>query len=547
MEDILEVCECKIYLRKILANGISWPFYEGWYKGQKVMVRFSKSKEISEQELDFIDNETSILNKYDFPHIIQRTANPLYDSEYIVLIYEYYNQGSIANYIRDKKLDIETFKEIIHQITKTISVLHIHKSCLLAINEHSVCIDIDNNNFMRVAIADLMYTHDVGKSKYEFIEREFMAKDACAGNINFKVDLYSLGVLVENLRKFIDKIPDEKCFMDFINECKNPAINFDIELGGVIQHPFLKRNEKLSLYKKIDDIGKDKSGNKKGGMGDISCNVVVMSDATKIKGQIFGRANENAKSQVVLKKCNLKEHKIEANGKTNCYFAREIMTLYAVSAVKEDRKYCVYIYDHFCADGNIYIVEEYFPEGDLTTQIKRADPIRLAKIIYSICECIEMFHRIDIILRDLKPPNILIENLVKGTVKFCDFGLVKPNISLEKQEKDPKQAENIDHSPSTIAGSIEYMAPEYRVGLSQDKSIDIWSLGIIIFELVYGYKQQFMRQELWDKFDWLKNANEKIKYNSSILEIIKMCLQYESKKRASLQEIKEFIKAAFKF
>jgi len=82
-----------------------------------------------------------------------------------------------------------------------------------------------------------------------------------------------------------------------------------------------------------------------------------------------------------------------------------------------------------------------------------------------------MHNTLKIIYRDLKPENILITK--NGYVKITDFGLCKPF----------RNPEDLSY---TMAGTVEYLAPEICEGLGHTKNVDLWCLGIFAYELLSG-------------------------------------------------------------
>ena len=74
--------------------------------------------------------------------------------------------------------------------------------------------------------------------------------------------------------------------------------------------------------------------------------------------------------------------------------------------------------------------------------------------------------------RDLKPENILLND--EGNVKIVDFGVCKID-------------ENPDEKSDTFVGTAEYIAPEMILGSGHTKNVDLWSLGILLFEMMAGY------------------------------------------------------------
>ncbi|GAA0352139.1 Stk1 family PASTA domain-containing Ser/Thr kinase [Alkalibacterium iburiense] len=126
-------------------------------------------------------------------------------------------------------------------------------------------------------------------------------------------------------------------------------------------------------------------------------------------------------------------------------------------------------------EKNPYIVMEYVEGYDLKEYIKEHYPIPYKKtisIMSQILDAVEYAHRHNIIHRDLKPQNILIDN--HDTVKITDFGIA---VAL---------SENSITQTNSLLGSVHYISPEQARGSMATKQSDIYSLGILLYELLSG-------------------------------------------------------------
>ena len=135
----------------------------------------------------------------------------------------------------------------------------------------------------------------------------------------------------------------------------------------------------------------------------------------------------------------------------------------------------VTVYDIIESENQFCIIMEYV-EGKTLRDILDTNsqfPIPNSyDIISQLCDGLACAHDSGIVHRDIKPENILIDD--KGKVKILDFGLAKL-----------KGASKLTKETSTL-GTIYYMSPEQLQGHEIDQRADIWSLGVLIYELLSG-------------------------------------------------------------
>ena len=136
----------------------------------------------------------------------------------------------------------------------------------------------------------------------------------------------------------------------------------------------------------------------------------------------------------------------------------------------------VTIYDIGIHDEYVYISMEYVDGGDLRAKIEnRLAPVRGLDIIGKVGQALEYAHKKNIVHRDVKPANILFRS--DGTPLLSDFGIAKDFA-----------ADNELTSTGTILGSPFYMSPEQAEGITTDGRTDIYSLGVIFYEMLTGQK-----------------------------------------------------------
>src|SRR5262245_2004628 len=151
-------------------------------------------------------------------------------------------------------------------------------------------------------------------------------------------------------------------------------------------------------------------------------------------------------------------------------FKQELLTARQVT-----HRNVIRIYDIAEAEGTKYITMEFVDGSDLRKLLHdqgKLAPEQAVAIVRQICQALEAAHGAGVIHRDLKPQNIMQEK--SGRILVMDFGLAR---SL--------QSDGMTES-GVLLGTIEYMSPEQALGRHVDARSDIFTLGLIFYELLTG-------------------------------------------------------------
>jgi serine/threonine protein kinase len=175
------------------------------------------------------------------------------------------------------------------------------------------------------------------------------------------------------------------------------------------------------------------------------------------------------KQQVVLKIL-----KSEGSGDSDL-LSRFVQEYFAASSI--DSPYVAKVFEHGFTDSHAYIVMEYFPAGDLRARIQRERPGLEESfiIVGSILAALMSVHEAGIIHRDLKPANVMFRD--DGTVALVDFGSAR-------RDADPV-AKTL---AGVVIGTPYYLSPEQALGGTADERSDLYSVGVMLYELLTGQR-----------------------------------------------------------
>lgn len=225
--------------------------------------------------------------------------------------------------------------------------------------------------------------------------------------------------------------------------------------------------------------------------------------------KIFIVLNRETREKFILKIVDLKEEETQL---------REIEVHKLLN-----HKYVIKLIDYEIRNSKILMLIELAKHGDLyglLGQIDIMDKNKVLKLFYKILKGLQYLHSNQIIHRDIKPENILITSNFRP--KLADFGT-----SVSKS-----------FVANTFCGTYEYMAPEVYLRYKQTDKVDIWAVGVLLYELfnqLTPFKNDTLKT-IKDKID-----NKSICFNKSIdpmiIDFVYYALRFDAEDRPSINEL----------
>eukprot|EP00340_Litonotus_pictus_P003327 CAMPEP_0170527232 /NCGR_PEP_ID=MMETSP0209-20121228/12697_1 /TAXON_ID=665100 ORGANISM="Litonotus pictus, Strain P1" /NCGR_SAMPLE_ID=MMETSP0209 /ASSEMBLY_ACC=CAM_ASM_000301 /LENGTH=657 /DNA_ID=CAMNT_0010817625 /DNA_START=442 /DNA_END=2415 /DNA_ORIENTATION=+ len=181
-----------------------------------------------------------------------------------------------------------------------------------------------------------------------------------------------------------------------------------------------------------------------------------------------------------------------------------------------------------------YLAMEYAEHGNVFNEVKKYGKLdeRTSRNYFAqVCEAVNYLHLKGYVHRDIKPENILIDS--QKSLKLCDFG----GAVLMNENEERK----------TFFGTYEYMAPEIIEGNKYNSGVDIWALGILLYEFLHGYspfritdKKKDIK-EIYQIYENIIVNNGDLSFDNNlspeVIDLIKLLLTKDKAKRVSCEAV----------
>ena len=294
-----------------------------------------------------------------------------------------------------------------------------------------------------------------------------------------------------------------------LNSPNSALISPFIEEGEFLDYkPKINNNYTIENFEYLKDYNNEKIIIGKGGYG-----------------QLYLAINKKDGKEYAIK--NVSKEKMKAVGVDISIIKREIDI-----HIRITHPHIIKLISYSEDRHNFYLVMEYAHKGNLYKFIQQKrgmDEDEAFHYFIQVASAIHFLHFNGFAHRDIKPENILLDK--NGSVKLCDFGWC---VNVSKGNR------------ITFCGTYEYMAPEMINDEFYDMGIDIWSLGVLLYEMIHGYSPFRAHHFLKDAKSAMKEIFRNIKSNNysidkniseECIDLIDKLLTTDTKKRIKINEL----------
>ena len=272
-------------------------------------------------------------------------------------------------------------------------------------------------------------------------ERSNFLVEACAGDEELRREVESLLSYEDRAETFIE----------------SPALDVAARMMADEHSRTVRVGESFNQYRIVSQIGA-------GGMGEV-----YLADDTRLRRRVALKFLPVAfiKDKRHLHRFEVEARAIAAMSHPNACTIHEVLQT-------EDGRHC--------------IVMEYVEGMALRDRMTGGpmDPNEALDIAIQIASALSSAHTTGIVHRDIKPENVMVRS--DGYVKVLDFGLAK--LADRRSDFANSQVETraieLKTTPGVVLGTVAYMSPEQARGLPVDARTDVWSLGVVLYEMVAG-------------------------------------------------------------
>ena len=314
-------------------------------------------------------------------------------------------------------------------------------------------------------------------------ERAIYLDEACGGDAELRREIEMLLAAGDERDSFID----------------SPKVG----LTSLVNQPRLKASEKIGSFKIVKMLGA-------GGMGEVYL------------------ARDLRLNRQVALKILPPNSSIDPNA--NKRFLRE-----AQSAAALEHPHICTIHEIGEENGFSYIVMQYV-EGETLSEKIKSGKLRVQNaldIALQVADALAEAHRRGIVHRDIKPANIIVS--AHNQVKVLDFGLAK-RVVFDSADAE-SSLKTLLSLPGMIVGTVSYMSPEQVRGQETDARADLWSLGVVLYEMLFG-KMPFTGENTVEKLAAIlyQEPEKHPKIPTELAKILDRALQKDSAGRYQTAE-----------